>query len=150
MNLTTLVRSRPELTNLSTYFHLHPDIAQLVLEGRSRTFLAPSDEAFANNAPQDDALGISLNIIDVEDTSIVALFKYHTLPTVLRSADFANGPHIVPTILLDPAYTRLSSGQVVVGTGIPGHQPSLTSGLQRVSNIVVPVSNAETPWLDRC
>jgi hypothetical protein len=139
-NLTALVKIRPELSNLSTYFDLHPGIVESVLRWPNRTFLAPNDEAFAKAAPLQNAFAPSFNIIDVKDTSIGALFEYHTLVPFIRSTDILNGPPIIPTTLVDPTYTALSRGQVVVASGIRGQQPIVTSGLQSISTIVVPVS----------
>jgi hypothetical protein len=76
------------LTNLTAYFDLQPDIVQSVLEWPNGTFLAPSDGVFAKNAPENEAFAIPLNIIDANDPSIAALFKYHTLAPFVQAADF--------------------------------------------------------------
>lgn len=76
-------QKQAELTNLTTYFDLHPDIIQSVLEWPHGTFLAPSNGALAEMRVKQDAFGIPLNIIDVNDTSIAALFKYHMLAPLL-------------------------------------------------------------------
>jgi hypothetical protein len=143
LNFTALIKSRPELSNLSTYFDLHPDLVQSVLRWPNGTFLALNDEAFIKSAPQNDVFGIPLNIVDVSDTSIAALFNYHTLVPYVKSVDFSGGPRIISTALVDPAYSALSGGQVVVGNGMRGQHPIFTSGLQSVSTIVVPVSRVE-------
>jgi hypothetical protein len=84
-----------------------------------------------------------LNIIDSFETGIAALFSYHTLVPFIKSSDFWGGPHVIPTTLVDPGYTALSGGQVVVGNGMRGQPSVLTSGLQSISSIVVPVSRVE-------
>lgn len=141
-NFTALIGSRPELSNLTAYFDLHPDLVQSVLEWPNRTFLAPSNEAIAKTAHTNSPfhMGLSLNVIDANEPGIAALFSYHTLPHIYKSVGFLAGPHIIATTLDDAAYTALPGGQVVVGNGMSGQQPTLVSGLQSVSTIVVPVS----------
>jgi hypothetical protein len=144
-NFTALIKSRPELSNLSTYFDLHPELVESVLRWPNRAFLAPDDEAFVKETPENYMFGPPLNIIDVDDTTTAALFKYHTLVPYVKSIEFSGGPHIISTALVDPAYTALSGGQVVVGNGAGGQHPIFTSGLQSASTVVVPVSCVSTP-----
>ena len=142
--ITTLIRSRPELSNLTAYLDNHPDLVQSILRWPSGTFLAPSDEAFAKATHINDVFQESLNLANLNFTDIPALFSYHTVDYVIKSSDFLNGPHIVPTTLVDPTYTALSGGQVFMGNAVEGQRPVLTSGVESTSKIVVSVRLAPT------
>jgi len=143
-HFTTLIRSRPELSNLTAYFDVHPELVESLLRWPNSTFLAPSNEAFAQatHITNDAFQMMDLNVKDINSSNIPAIFSYHTVGHVIKSSDFWHGPHLVPTTMVDPTYTALPGGQVFVGDGVQGQQPVLTSGLQAVSNIVFPVQQA--------
>ena len=119
-----------------------------MLRWPNRTFLAPSDEAFAKTAHVNDAFQMALNVINVNDSSIAALFSYHTLPRVYKTAEFADGPDLVATTLVDLAYTALSGGQVFVADAASGQSTIITSGMLTKSAIVAPVSCPKLPFIE--
>jgi uncharacterized surface protein with fasciclin (FAS1) repeats len=106
MNFTATIISNPNLSNLTQYLGMYPQIVETLSSLTNITLLAPSNEAFtkAVSAAQINALDRSL---------ITALFTYHVLEGTYFSTDFTSKPAFIRTALVDPAYTNLTSGQVV-------------------------------------
>ncbi len=63
MNLTALLSSTPELSNLTTYVSLFPDLLTTLGSATDITILAPSNDAFAKF--------LNTSMIDPQDTDLI-------------------------------------------------------------------------------
>jgi uncharacterized surface protein with fasciclin (FAS1) repeats len=130
MNLTATINSNPNLSNLTQYLGLFPQIVQKLSGLTNITLLAPSNEAFNKLLA-----GPAAAQINAQDTSLIqALFTYHILDGTYLSTDITSKPAFVPTALVDPAYTNLTSGQRVEAVK-SGKEVVFYSGLLQKSTV---------------
>ena len=106
MNLTSLLTSMPDLSNLTTYVSLFPDIVSMLDSAHNITILAPSNEAFAKIA---NISGLSLN-----DTGLIeATLTYHILNGTYMADQITEMPMFIHTALMNSTYSNVTGGQVV-------------------------------------
>ncbi|KIW98519.1 uncharacterized protein Z519_00180 [Cladophialophora bantiana CBS 173.52] len=120
-DLTTLLTSTPELSNLTSYLGLFPELTATLASLQNITLLAPNNNAFTKllNSPAGAAL------VQNDTTMIQALFTYHVLNGTY--ADFGDR-QFVPTLLQPPQFTNVTGGQVVEAV-TNENRVSLVSGL---------------------
>jgi len=109
MNFTAAIISNPNLSNLTQYLGLYPQIVQTLSSLTNITLLAPSNEAFTKLLSGPGAAQANPS----DKSLITALFTYHVLNGTYFSTDITSKPAFIRTALVDPAYTDLTSGQVV-------------------------------------
>ncbi|KAK5991125.1 Fasciclin-like arabinogalactan protein [Cladobotryum mycophilum] len=116
-------------SDLSTYYDLiqkYPDILLQLPSYDGVTIIAPSNDAF-KNVPYTALNGI-WNPDDKETT--VPLLQYHILQGTVLTGSLPSGPTIVrPTLLTDPRYTNVTSGQNVLIDIQPGNEVIFTTSL---------------------
>lgn len=105
-DLTTLLANQTELSNLTTYLGLFPDLVGTLSSLQNITLLAPNNAAFGRLLNSSAGAAITNN----ETSLIEALFTYHVL-----NGSYSNFSEIsfVPTLLQSPQYTNVTGGQVV-------------------------------------
>jgi uncharacterized surface protein with fasciclin (FAS1) repeats len=130
LNLTAAITSNPNLSNLTQYLGFFPQIVQKLSGLTNITLLAPSNEAFTKLRAGPGGVQIS-----AQDTALIdALFTYHVLDGTYFSTDITSKPAFVPTALVDPAYTNLTSGQRVEAVK-SGKEVVFYSGLLQKSTV---------------
>ena len=120
-DLVTTLSSTPELSNLTTYLGLFPDLVGTLSSLQNITLLAPNNEAFGRLLNSSAGAALVNN-----DTALIqALLTYHVL-----NGTYANFSEVqfVPTLLQPPTYANVTGGQVV--QAVPGdNSTSFFSGL---------------------
>ena len=101
--------SSPDLTNLTTYVSLFPDLLTQLSMATNVTILAPSNEAFA--AFLNSSVGAALATNDT--AAIEAVLMYHVLNGTHPAASIMSTPAFVPTMLTNTVYANVTGGQVV-------------------------------------
>ncbi|KAL9130543.1 MAG: hypothetical protein Q9217_001311 [Psora testacea] len=109
MNLTASLMATPDLSNLTQYVSLFPQLLSTLASANNITILAPSNEAFAKflNSPAGSA------ITNNDTATIQALLQYHVLNGTYPASAITEKPAFVPTLLSDTSYANVTGGQVV-------------------------------------
>lgn len=117
-----------ELSNLTSYLGLFPELVSQLSELTNVTLLAPSDEAFETFLNSSAGAALAEN-----DTALIqSILTYHVLNGTYESFE---EEEFIPTALQPPTYTNVTGGQVV--HVVPGEDGAATvySGLITPSNI---------------
>ncbi|KIW84414.1 hypothetical protein Z517_03664 [Fonsecaea pedrosoi CBS 271.37] len=120
-DLTTILANTPELSNLTAYLELFPDLTTTLASLQNITLLAPNNDAFAKLF--NSSAGVAL--VQNDTSAIEALLTYHVLNGTY--ADFSD-KLFIPTLLQSPQFTNVTGGQVVGATSNK-NKVSFTSGL---------------------
>lgn len=122
-DLNATLSSQPNLSNLTTFLNLNPQLIEQLSNASNLTVLAPSDEAFAAlaNSSAGEALATDPSLIG-------ALLQYHILNGTFTSQSITNESTFVPTLLTNSSYTNVTGGQVVEAILI-GNDTVFYSGL---------------------
>lgn len=140
MNLTTAISSNPNLSNLTQYLGLFPQIVTKLSGLTNITLLAPNNDAFTKLLA-----GPAATQVNAQNTALVdALFTYHVLDGAYRSTDITSKPAFIPTALVAPAYTNLTSGQRVEAVA-SGKEVVFYSGLLGKSTVTQAVRSLLPP-----
>ena len=132
-NLTAVLESDPNLSNLTSYLGFYPSVVQSLMNITNVTLLAPTNDAFAK-------LTAELGGVLPNDTSLInAIFSYHILDGQYLSSNFSSTAKFIPSKLVDPTYTSLTGGQVVEGLA-SGKSVVFYSGLLQNSTVTQAVS----------
>lgn len=129
-DLPELLSSTPELSNLTTYLQLFPDLVEQLSQASNITILAPSDDAFSELLETPAGEAITAN----DSAAIQALLTYHVLNGVFAAEDVPETAAFIPTLLEDPDFTTVNGGQVVQALR-DGDSVEFTSGLKAVSTV---------------
>lgn len=109
MNLTGALSSNPNLSNLTQFLGLYPQVVAQLANLTNITLLAPNNDAFTKLLAS--PAGAQIN---AQDTPLInALLSYHVLEGTYLSSTITSKPAFAPTVLMNPAYTNLTSGQRV-------------------------------------
>ncbi|ETI28886.1 hypothetical protein G647_01338 [Cladophialophora carrionii CBS 160.54] len=120
-DLTTLLANTTELSNLTTYLGLFPDLVGQLSSSQNITLLAPNNEAFSRFLNSSAGAALAQNDTDL----IQALFTYHVLEGAYPNF---TDVQFIPTLLQPPQFTNVTGGQVV--QAVPGdNSTSFFSGL---------------------
>lgn len=107
LNLTAALSATPDLSNLTSYVSLFPELLSTLGSAQNITILAPSNEAFAKFLDSD--AGSLIN-----DTGVIqAVLQYHVLNGTYPGSAITETPAFVPTLLSNESYTNVTGGQVV-------------------------------------
>jgi uncharacterized surface protein with fasciclin (FAS1) repeats len=118
-----------ELSNLTTYLGLFPDLVSQLSQLQNVTLLAPNNDAFATFLNSSAGAALAEN-----NTALIqAVLTYHVLNGTYE--DFGNETQFIPTALQPPTFTNVTGGQVV--QAVPGEDGAVTfySGLISASNV---------------
>ena len=130
MNLNQTLTSTPDLSNLTSYLSLFPQVLSQLSSAQNITILAPSNEAFATYVNSSVGMAIAAN----DTTAIQALLTYHVLNGTYPAASIKSMPAFVPTMLNNPMYSNVTGGQVVEAVSMGGNV-SFYSGLLTNSTV---------------
>jgi uncharacterized surface protein with fasciclin (FAS1) repeats len=126
-SLTDALGSLPQLSNLTTFLGLYPDLVSQLSGATNITILAPNNAAFAA------LLNTTAGAAAANDTELVqAILQYHVLSGTYPSF---NGTSFPVTSLSAPAYTNVTGGQVVQAVG-DDSGVSFYSGLLQNASVV--------------
>ncbi|KKY21267.1 putative beta-ig-h3 fasciclin [Diplodia seriata] len=107
-DLNATLSGIPELSNLTTYLGLVPEVLSSLSGANNITILAPSNDAF--NQLMNTSLGTALT----QDPGLIqAVLTYHVLNGTYNSSQITEDSQFVPTLLTDPAYANVTGGQRV-------------------------------------
>lgn len=135
-NLTSVLTSDPQLSNLTTYVQLFPAVLQQLSQATNITILAPSNEAFSNLLSSPAGTALQAN----DTAAIQALLTYHVLNGTYPASSISNTPAFVPSTLNDPGFSNVTGGQRVEALK-QGDAVTFTSGLMMMSNVTKAVSS---------
>ncbi|OCT46610.1 Stabilin-2 [Cladophialophora carrionii] len=120
-DLTTLLANTTELSNLTTYLGLFPDLVGQLSSSQNITLLAPNNEAFSRFLNSSAGAALAQNDTDL----IQGLFTYHVLEGAYPNF---TDVQFIPTLLQPPQFTNVTGGQVV--QAVPGdNSTAFFSGL---------------------
>jgi uncharacterized surface protein with fasciclin (FAS1) repeats len=132
-DLTTLLANRTELSNLTTYLGLFPDLVGQLASLQNITLLAPNNDAFARLL--NSSAGAAL--VQNDTTLIQALFTYHVLEgTYTNFTD----TQFIPTLLQPPQFTNVTGGQVVEAVAGDNSTAFFSGLLNNASSIGSPLN----------
>lgn len=135
MNLTALLSSTPQLSNLTTYVSFYPAVLDALSAAKNITILAPSNEAFSKLMASPAGAAIQAN-----DTALIqAVLTYHVLNGTYPASEVTAMPAFIPTLLMNMNYTNVTGGQVVEAVKM-GSNVTFISGLLMNSTVTKAVS----------
>ena len=109
MSLQSVLGSTPDLSNLTSYVSLFPDILSTLSTAKNITILAPSNEAFAKFLTSPAGSAVTTN----DTATIQALLTYHVLNGTYPASMITDTPAFIHTLLNNKAYSNVTGGQVV-------------------------------------
>lgn len=136
-NLTAVLTSTPELSNLTSYVSLFPAILAQLSQATNITILAPSDEAFAALLESPAGAAIRANQTDL----IQAILTYHVLNGTFPASAVTETPAFIPTLLDNAMFENVTGGQVVEAVR-EGDMVHFISGLKEESMVSRAVRDA--------
>lgn len=127
-NFTQVISGRPELSNLTTYLNNTAGMNDMFNSARNVTVLVPSDDNFkdlvaANIEPSEPLANSAL---------IDGILTYHIINGTYRAADITSQPKFLKTLLDNPTFENVRSGQVIKAVK-DGDDTKFQSGLLRNS-----------------
>lgn len=130
-NLTSVLSSNSELSNLTTYVSQIPSILAQLSSATNITILAPSNQAFEKllNSSAGSAL-----LAGNQTAAIQALLTYHVISGTYPASAIPTTPAFVPSLLNEPRYTNVTGGQRVQVVR-SGNSVNVTSGLKSISSV---------------
>ena len=129
-NLTSVLTSSPDLSNLTSYLQLFPAVLSYLSQAQDITILAPTNAAF--NKLLSSPAGAVLKSND--STAIQAVLTYHVINGTYPASAIGSTPAFVPTLLVDPKFTNVTGGQRV-SVVKAGGTVNVTSGLKAISTV---------------
>lgn len=141
-NLTAVLQSQPDLSQLAAALQLVPDLATYVASGTNFTILAPVDSAFAAIPPDTQE---SVSLADQDPDGISTIIAYHVLNGSYPSTAFTEIPNYVPSVfnqsyaIYDTVRTNVTRGQNV-GLVLNEGNATIISGELQTCNVIEAVS----------
>ncbi|KAL1636563.1 hypothetical protein SLS56_001148 [Neofusicoccum ribis] len=107
-DLNATLANTPELSNLTTYLGMFPDVASSLASATNITILAPNNDAFSKllASPMGSQLATNPGLIQ-------AVLTYHVLNGTYASNQITEDSQFIPTLLTDSTYTNVTGGQRV-------------------------------------
>jgi uncharacterized surface protein with fasciclin (FAS1) repeats len=133
-NLNATLSGNEQLSNLTTFLGLAPDLLQALSNATNITILAPSNEAFANFANSSLAADVT-----ADPGLLAAVLQYHVLNGTYTASQITNQSAFLPTMLQNSSYANVTGGQVVEAVMI-GNETVFYSGLLQNSTVTSAVS----------
>lgn len=122
-SLNATLSGNDQLSNLTSFLALQPQLLDTLSNAQNITILAPSNNAFS--AFLNSSAGSQL----ADDPGLVAaLLSYHVLNGTYTSSMISNTSTFVPTLLTNESYANVTGGQVVEAIMI-GNETVFYSGL---------------------
>ncbi|KAI9870631.1 MAG: hypothetical protein M1830_004025 [Pleopsidium flavum] len=130
MNLTSVLTSNPDLSNLTSYVSLYPQMLMQLSNATNITILAPSNEAF--NKFMNSSMGAA---VKANDTALIqSVLMYHVLNGTHNSSSIMNTTSFIPTMLNNPMFANVTGGQRVEAL-MTGKNVTFFSGLLANSTV---------------
>ena len=139
--LASLLASRPELSNLSSFLGLYPTILQSSTNLTNFTLLAPNNNAWTKLLNSSFGTQFAAN----DTTFVQALFAYHTINGTNNLSEVQKNITYINTNLnyyLTPTYSQYF-GNPVLGSLSAEGQLAFYSGLNTQSNLVTAVCDGQ-------
>ena len=130
MNLTGALTSNPDLSNLTTFVNLYPQLATALGAAKNVTILAPSNAAFAKFMNSSAGSAIAAN----DTAAIQALLMYHVLNGTYPASAVSSNASFIPTMLNNMKYSNVTGGQRVEAIKV-GQNVTFFSGLLQNSTV---------------
>ena len=108
-SLQSVLGNTTNLSNLTTYVGLFPQILSTLQSAQNITILAPSNAAFAKFMNSSAGAALSGN----NSAAIQALLMYHVLNGTHNASSITGNATFLPTMLSDMAYANVTGGQRV-------------------------------------
>lgn len=140
MNLTSVLTGDPDLSNLTSYVSLYPQLLMQLSNATNITILAPSNEAFSKfmNSPMGAA-------IKANDTALIqSVLMYHVLNGTHDASSIMKTPSFIPTMLNNPMFANVTGGQRVEAL-MAGKNVTFFSGLLANSTVTKAVCPSISP-----
>lgn len=132
-DLNSTLVSQSNLSNLTSFLNLNPQLVEQLNNANNITILAPSDEAFAELTNSDAGQALT------SDPGLVAaLLQYHILNGTIYASNISNTSTFVPTLLTNESYANVTGGQRVEAVTI-GDEAVFYSGLLQNASVSQPV-----------
>jgi uncharacterized surface protein with fasciclin (FAS1) repeats len=136
MNLTALLGATPELSNLTSYVSLFPNLLTTLGSATDITILSPSSAAFVKF--------LNTSMIDPSQTDLIrAVLQYHVLNGTFPASAIKSTPAFIPTLLDNPMFENVTGGQVVEAV-MDDKSVVFSSGLLVNSTVTKAVSISST------
>ncbi|KAH7347058.1 FAS1 domain-containing protein [Pyrenochaeta sp. MPI-SDFR-AT-0127] len=133
VSLDQALSSANELSQFRSILSLSPQLLQALSGASNITILAPSNTAFSN---VDNA---TLQSLTSNQGLVTALLQYHVLNGTYPFNAVLNRTTFVPTLLTNPLFTNVTSGQVIeANERAGGRNVTFYSGLLSNSTISTP------------
>lgn len=137
MNAT--LTDNDQLSNLTTFLGLAPELLQALSNATNITILAPSNEAFASFANSSLAADVAS-----DPGLLAAVLQYHVLNGTYTASQITNQSAFIPTMLQNTTYSNVTDGQVVEAILI-GNETVFYSGLLQNATVTQAVSWQASP-----
>ncbi|EKG20288.1 hypothetical protein MPH_02406 [Macrophomina phaseolina MS6] len=128
-DLNATLTSTPELSNLTTYLGMFPDILTTLSGVSNITILAPNNDAFGKLLASPIGSQLASN-----PALIQSVLTYHVLNGTYTSNQITDDVAFIPTLLTDPAYANVTGGQRV-GVETEDDNVIIYSGLLQNSTV---------------
>ena len=130
MNLTGALTSNPDLSNLTNFVGLFPQLATALGSAKNVTILAPSNAAFTKFMNSSAGSAIAAN----DTAAIQALLTYHVLNGTYPASAVTSNASFIPTMLNNVKYSNVTGGQRVEAIKV-GQNVTFFSGLLQNSTV---------------
>lgn len=122
-DLNATLSGNAQLSNLTSFLSLAPELVASLSSANNITILAPSNEAFTKFANSSLAQEVA------SDSSLLAaVLQYHVLNGTITASQITNQSAFVHTLLQNETYSNVTGGQVVEAVKI-GNETVFYSGL---------------------
>ncbi|WPG99306.1 Hypothetical protein R9X50_00211900 [Acrodontium crateriforme] len=133
MNLTALINSNQNLSELNSLLSAMPDLAAGIANMTNVTLFAPSNAAFSTLNSSNP--GLLAGLVSSQNY-IQALLSYHLVPNMsVMAANISSTPSFLPTALNATMYANVTGGQVIEARLGENMTAEIISGMKDVANI---------------
>lgn len=122
-DLNATLSGNEQLSNLTTFLGMAPQLLAALGNATNITILAPSNEAFASFANSSAAADVA-----TDPGLLAAVLQYHVLNGTYSASQITNQSTFIPTLLQNSTYSNVTGGQVVEAIMI-GNETVFYSGL---------------------
>ncbi|KAF2687184.1 FAS1 domain-containing protein [Lentithecium fluviatile CBS 122367] len=122
-SLNATLSGNEQLSNLTSFLGLAPELLIALSNATNITILAPSNEAFAAFANSSAAASVAS-----DPGLLAAVLQYHVLNGTYTASQITKMSAFVPTLLTNETYANVTGGQVVEAVTI-GNETVFYSGL---------------------
>lgn len=148
MNLTALISSNQNLSELGSLLSAMPDLAAGIANMTNVTLFAPSNAAFGTLNRSNPEL---LSQLVRDQSYIQALLSYHLVPNMsVMAANISSTPTFLHTALNDTMFANVTGGQVIEARLGENMTAEIVSGMKEVANITQAVSEFFSHESYRC